>query len=590
MGRHTTHRLESPRTGVQASWLRVVWNWTSMQVAVLSSHRHAFCIGANLWRTHPMYPNARVRLFAGSIRTSRPFLLVLVVTGMNAEAESDHAGRRHLFPRIERPESRSPFRCLFYSDTRYSLNSRLIFTTAHPICTTASILCPLPTMPSTQSIRTTANDQDSLLTQIVSGLPKEPFRRFEVYGQMCARYLVYTFNCSSKLHMKNGNTTQTPLHKLSNFIWYLFYRTKLPAPVIFSSLVLIHRLKCTVDASDRSIIGHRIILATTMLSAKYLMDRTYDNKSWRLASGRLFALKEVNKMERDMCALLDWDLTIDKQTLENFAVHFMHDFGRTRSSYPIYPYSMVSKRMALSPDDSSPPAEPDASSSGIDPPDNDDSHLYPSVIGYSNVDAVPASVVHGTSVGHDDVFEESGSAWRVALESPSAFVPPAYTPALAWAGSPASIPLPQSPIQPHSPVSTDPSMTTETPPHISLGPSAPIDHHTYPSSAELLYPANIPSAPTPPTAFISAHVEPPSSIATTTSTESVILPYANVSLPNTPSSSSMPEVLSVGSSVEDSSQVVLSDTPTYQGRSTTMRVDGIEFQLVLPERVSCTSV
>ncbi|KAJ3505472.1 hypothetical protein NMY22_g17574 [Coprinellus aureogranulatus] len=218
-----------------------------------------------------------------------------------------------------------------------------------------------PTMPALQIAAAMGKEQDGILAQIVRELPKDPFRRCEVYGQMSSRYLVHLFDCPTRLPKKHARGIDIRLHNLSNFIWYLFYRTDLPTAVIFSSLILVHRVKCIVEPHDRNdlcVVGHRIILSTTMLAAKYLMERTYDNQSWRLASGQLFPLKEVNKMERDMCELLDWDLTIDKQMLEDFALHFMHDFRKKRRSYPIYPLFMCRSRAQ-----SSSPRAPQATTS-----------------------------------------------------------------------------------------------------------------------------------------------------------------------------------------------------------------------------------
>ncbi|KAJ3519771.1 hypothetical protein NMY22_g13048 [Coprinellus aureogranulatus] len=299
-------------------------------------------------------------------------------------------------------------------------------------------------------------EQDGILAQIVGKLPEDPFRRCEVYGQMFSRYLVHLFDCPPRLPKKHAKGIDIRLHKLSNFVWYLLYRTGLPTPVIFSSLILVHRVKCIVephDTNDISVIAHRIILSTTMLAAKYLMENTYDNKSWRLASGQLFTLKEVNKMERDMCELLDWDLTIDKQMLEDFALHFMHDFGKARRSYPIYPLSMVSKRNAIYPDVSPHPFLPDSLPSSSFPLGTTCQHDLPACPSTScscNSALGPSSMVDGMTIEQYSSREEPSTTWRGASGSPSLSVPPDHLSEV----SPASIPLPRSSASSPNPLTT----------------------------------------------------------------------------------------------------------------------------------------
>ncbi|KAJ3500969.1 hypothetical protein NMY22_g19081 [Coprinellus aureogranulatus] len=224
-------------------------------------------------------------------------------------SESDFDERSQIFPRI---------RSLWRSRSHPLSFSGYPGTTAMR-SPEEDLVTTLP--PQTASMLGARHDR---MVQALRLLPSNPLRRCDAYGQLFARYLVHLFGCTSRPRRKKGATAyypsinKNPLFKLPTFISYILRRTDLPSTVIFSALILVQRLKCVCPPGERSAIGHRIILSALMLSAKYLLERTYDNRSWRIASGRLFSLQEINQMERDMCLLLDWDLTIDNEILENF--------------------------------------------------------------------------------------------------------------------------------------------------------------------------------------------------------------------------------------------------------------------------------
>ncbi len=45
-----------------------------------------------------------------------------------------------------------------------------------------------------------------------------------------------------------------------------------------------------------------------MIASKVVCDDTYSNQSWCVVGQKMFNLKEVNQMEREMCGYLEWNL------------------------------------------------------------------------------------------------------------------------------------------------------------------------------------------------------------------------------------------------------------------------------------------
>jgi hypothetical protein len=47
-------------------------------------------------------------------------------------------------------------------------------------------------------------------------------------------------------------------------------------------------------------------------------DNTYANKLWCIVDQGMFALREINQMEWDMCSYLEWQLNVNPTTLHDF--------------------------------------------------------------------------------------------------------------------------------------------------------------------------------------------------------------------------------------------------------------------------------
>jgi hypothetical protein len=113
---------------------------------------------------------------------------------------------------------------------------------------------------------------------------------------------------------------------LDHFIAYALHRTRLHPSVTFAALYLLQRLKARFPAAKGSS-GHRLFISAFMLASKIICDDTYSNKSWCIVGQGMFALREINQMEREMCSYLEWQLNVDPTTLRDFESRVRHDFA-----------------------------------------------------------------------------------------------------------------------------------------------------------------------------------------------------------------------------------------------------------------------
>ncbi|KAM6502521.1 hypothetical protein JOM56_002498 [Amanita muscaria] len=174
--------------------------------------------------------------------------------------------------------------------------------------------------------------------QQVPQLQKDPFYGHEPIARLCARFITFLFTCPER---PPSSHTQQP--KLPHFIAYALHRTKLHPSVVFAGLILLQRLKARFPSAKGSS-GHRLFISAYMIASKVLCDDTYSNKSWTIVAQGLFNLREINQMEREMCSYLDWELTVDNDTLSRFERIVKKDFSNAQETYPSYPVEMVSKR------------------------------------------------------------------------------------------------------------------------------------------------------------------------------------------------------------------------------------------------------
>ncbi|KAH8104386.1 hypothetical protein DFH11DRAFT_1498460, partial [Phellopilus nigrolimitatus] len=152
----------------------------------------------------------------------------------------------------------------------------------------------------------------------------------EETSKICSRFVAHTFNCPELLPAPPSPCLAVavalpPLpppppsipSTLAHFVAYALHRTRLHASVTFTALALLHRLK-TCFPSARGSSGHRLFPSAFMIASKVVCDDTYSNKSWAVVGQGLFALREINQMEREMCAYLEWQLNVPGKDLRAF--------------------------------------------------------------------------------------------------------------------------------------------------------------------------------------------------------------------------------------------------------------------------------
>ena len=64
-----------------------------------------------------------------------------------------------------------------------------------------------------------------------------------------------------------------------------------------------------------------------MIASKIICDDTYSNKSWCIVGQGMFALREINQMEREMCSYLEWQLNVEPSILRDFEAQVRRDFA-----------------------------------------------------------------------------------------------------------------------------------------------------------------------------------------------------------------------------------------------------------------------
>ena len=161
----------------------------------------------------------------------------------------------------------------------------------------------------------------------------DPYYGHEETAKTCAHFVTHLFACPD-LPPPSTTNPPTPSPTLAMFIAYALHRTRLHASVTFAALYLLQRLKARFPAA-RGSSGHRLFISAFMLASKVICDDTYSNKSWSIVGQGMFALREINQMEREMCSYLEWQLNVDPPQLRDFESKVRRDF-KGPGPYPNY--------------------------------------------------------------------------------------------------------------------------------------------------------------------------------------------------------------------------------------------------------------
>ncbi|RPD57760.1 cyclin-like protein [Lentinus tigrinus ALCF2SS1-7] len=161
----------------------------------------------------------------------------------------------------------------------------------------------------------------------------DPYYGHEETAKLCARFVTHLFACPDLPPLSTA-VPPAPSPPLANFIAYALHRTRLHSSVTFAALYLLQRLKARFPAA-RGSSGHRLFISAFMIASKVICDDTYSNKSWSIVGQGMFALREINQMEREMCSYLEWQLNIEPSALKEFEQKVRRDF-KGLGPYPTY--------------------------------------------------------------------------------------------------------------------------------------------------------------------------------------------------------------------------------------------------------------
>ncbi|EDO16908.1 hypothetical protein Kpol_1020p16 [Vanderwaltozyma polyspora DSM 70294] len=114
-----------------------------------------------------------------------------------------------------------------------------------------------------------------------------------------------------------SDSKQQRLPSLMTFITKLVRYTNVYTSTLLTTTCYLKKLQRILpkDATGLPSTIHRMFLACLIISAKYHNDSSPLNKHWAEYTDGLFSLEDVNLMEMQLLALLNWDLRINENDL-----------------------------------------------------------------------------------------------------------------------------------------------------------------------------------------------------------------------------------------------------------------------------------
>ncbi|PWN47214.1 hypothetical protein IE53DRAFT_261704 [Violaceomyces palustris] len=170
-------------------------------------------------------------------------------------------------------------------------------------------------------------------------------------AELCEKVILALFACpldSTSASVNSPTSPSRPAPRLSEFIAYALYRTRLPVAVTHQALFLLKRLKCRFPAA-RGSSGHRLFISALMLASKSSCDDTYSNKSWTIVGQGLFSLREINQMERELFGYLGYKVNVEVEELDHFVKGL--EEGRIQTSPESSPPASVTSPALAGPEE-----------------------------------------------------------------------------------------------------------------------------------------------------------------------------------------------------------------------------------------------
>ncbi|KAJ7093616.1 hypothetical protein C8R43DRAFT_908097, partial [Mycena crocata] len=150
--------------------------------------------------------------------------------------------------------------------------------------------------------------------------PFRPFFGREYISVLCSWFITKTFGCRFDSRLEGDR----PAPRLPYFVAYVLHHSDLEDIVLYAALVLLERLK--VQFPDFRSTGRRLFLSAYMVASKILCDASLSTASWRILTRRLFANREINQMEGELCGYLQWNLNVDYNAILALESSLKHDF------------------------------------------------------------------------------------------------------------------------------------------------------------------------------------------------------------------------------------------------------------------------
>ncbi|KAJ3400738.1 hypothetical protein CcCBS67573_g02416 [Chytriomyces confervae] len=129
-------------------------------------------------------------------------------------------------------------------------------------------------------------------------------------GQVSPAVLAVAINAAATVISVPPPPPASQLPPLAQFVGSVVARSKVGPNAVSVAVAYLERIRRTLPKSARGLpcSGHRLFLAALILSAKYINDKTYKNRSWVSFTEGLFPVSEINLMERQFLSIIDFDL------------------------------------------------------------------------------------------------------------------------------------------------------------------------------------------------------------------------------------------------------------------------------------------